>query len=149
MCSSACDDQMTAQVSVSGSQCHTGCVFTRNKVFGGRYPGMICLVMLAQTLGLQPFGANLNELMRIAAPFTADDRCPQSDKRCCRQHVTTVCQASTTEQVNRRGLLTAGISLAAAAQLQPASRANALVVSKEWEKVRNGVKARLHKLFSS
>lgn len=37
--------------------------------------------------------------------------------------------------MDRRGLLGAGISLAAAVQLRSASPADALVVSKEWEKV--------------
>ena len=37
--------------------------------------------------------------------------------------------------MDRRGLLGAGISLAAAVQLVSASPADALVVSKEWEKV--------------
>lgn len=68
-----------------------------------------------------------------AAPFAAGERCPQAHTR--KQHVTT-CQTNETEQgINRRGLLSAGISLAAAAQLQIASPADALVVSKEWEKV--------------
>lgn len=37
--------------------------------------------------------------------------------------------------MDRRGLLGAGISLAAAVQLTSANPADALVVSKEWEKV--------------
>lgn len=37
--------------------------------------------------------------------------------------------------MNRRGLLGAGLSLAAASQLQIADPAEALVVAKEWEKV--------------
>ena len=37
--------------------------------------------------------------------------------------------------MDRRRLLGAGISLAAAVQLKSASPADALVVSKEWEKV--------------
>ena len=56
----------------------------------------------------------------------------------------TTCQASEEQNaLNRRGLLTTGLSLAAATQLQVASPADAVVVSKEWEKVSDGLVAKV------
>jgi len=129
--SSAFAGQMAGNMVLADSQCHVGQVATRNKVLGGRHPGMISTLSCLTLLLYQPDWSPVSPLC-YAAPFAAGERCPQSR----RQHATTTCQAGEAQQVvNRRGLLSAGISLAAAAQLQSASPADALVVSKEWEKV--------------
>lgn len=87
--------------------------------------------------------------MHAAAPFAAGEKCSHSRGHARQQHVATCCQAIEAEQVvNRRGLLSAGVSLAAAAQLQSASPADALVVSKEWEKARHFAEARLQTLYA-
>lgn len=65
---------------------------------------------------------------------TCQQTCPGLRRR--RQETTTACQASTEQHsLTRRTVLNAGIAAAAAAGIQLPTPADALVVSKEWEKV--------------
>ena len=87
-------------------------------------------------MSLQRFAASDDRPAVFAAPFASADRCQPPHGQSRRTQVVTSCQASEEQQhVNRRGLLGAGLSLAAASQLQTAGPADALVVTKEWEKV--------------
>ena len=88
------------------------------------------------TLVHLPQPQNETKVTASAVPFVAADKCTHNRAHARKQYAATICQASDCQQiVNRRGLVSAGISLAVAAQLQSVSPADALIVSKEWEKV--------------
>lgn len=75
---------------------------------------------------------------RLPVPFvkahTCQQACPGSRRR--RQDIAVTCQASSEQQnLTRRTVLNAGIAAAAAVGVQLPGPADALVVSKEWEKV--------------
>lgn len=79
---------------------------------------------------------SLTPVIAHAVPFVAGEKCSHHHSHRRSRTPVTTCQASDSEHlVDRRQLLGAGISLAAAVQLRSASPAAALVVSKEWEKV--------------
>lgn len=111
---------------------HSNHIVIRNTVRGSRSPGA---AVDANVFSNQST-IILNPRIAHAVPFVAGEKCTHhhSHRRACTR--VTTCQASDSEHlVDRRQLLGAGISLAAAVQLRTASPAAALVVSKEWEKV--------------
>ena len=128
---------MAGSMILNGSQCHLGQLITRNKLLGCRLPG-VCWLLCCWSLASRFVKVRPIEALAAVAPFAAGEKCPQS-RGSARGHLNnfTTCQASEAQQgTNRRALLSVGVSVAAATQLSWASPANALVVSKEWEKVR-------------
>lgn len=113
---------------------HSNHILIRNNVLGSRSPGLIAAMF--PWLSKHYTAGRLNAILAFAVHFVAGEKCSHHHRHGHRHTLATTCQASDSEQVvDRRSLLGAGISLAAAAQLKAASPADALVVSKEWEKV--------------
>lgn len=107
---------------------------TCNKALGSRSPGLNTAMHLktCNTHGAQA----LNAHRAFAVPFVPGEKCSHHHAHGRSRTRATTCQVSDSAQVvDRRGMLGAGISLAAAVQLRFTSPANAVVVSKEWEKV--------------